>query len=378
MRPTITVCATAFSAVAMASLTVPSGAQEPVLVWSFNEDAGSWQSMDPTGHVLVTTDANVIRSEETGGVLEHAYTPAIGVISAMVSPIETGLTGGQSLHYWIKTTDYAMVATVLAENDGSRYLATFASLPDDWLEIALNMDEFALSGDTEDENDKLDPEQVQAVMLGDLTSFLAEVAQTIPFIVAPDLGPRMMWVDEFSVESEGVPPRWEETDIAGIRAVRVDGFESWPLQWFVLAGQGVEIAYDGERKAEGELSLRLKYDLPAGKAFGALTPLYGVPLTGMKNLSLAVMSEMPMLLLVELKEADESKYRTSIQIEALDDFNTLQVSLGELAVGDDSSDENGRLDMDQVIEMTLADISAMAEMPVTVNTLWIDDVVFSE
>jgi len=378
MRMPSALCATAFSALVIASVAAGPAAQEPVLTWSFNEDAGSWQSMDPTGHVLVTTDANVIRSEETGGVLEHAYTPAIGVISAMVSPIETGLTGGQSLHYWIKTTDYAMVATVLAENDGSRYLATFASLPGQWQEVVLDLDEFALSGDTEDENDTLDPEQVQAVMLGDLTSFLAQVAQTIPFIVPPDLGPRMMWVDELSVESEGVPPRWEGTDIAGVRAVRVDGFESWPLHWFVLAGKGVEIAYDGERKAQGSLSLRMNYDLPAGKAFGALTPLLGVPLTGMENLSLAVMSETPILLLVELKEADESKYRTMVQIEARDDFETLRVSLDELAVGDDSTDENGRLDMDQVVEMTVADISAMTERPVTVNTLWIDDVVFSE
>lgn len=378
MRMPSALRATAFWAVTMALLTAGSTAQEPVLTWSFDEDAGSWQSMDPAGHVLVTTDANVIRSEETGGVLEHAYTPAIGAISAMISPIETGLAGGQSLRCWVKTTDYAMVATALAESDGSRYLASFASLPDQWQEVVLNLDEFVLTGDTEDENGRLDPEQVNALMLGDLISFLAEAAQSIPFIVAPDLEPRMMWVDEFSVVSDSVPPRWAETDVAGIRAVRVDGFESWPLHWFSLAGKGVAIAYDGERKAEGSLSLRLTYDLPAGKAFGALTPLRGLPLTGMENLSLAVMSEMPILLLVELKEADESKYRTMVQMEARDEFETLQVSLNDLAVGDDSSDENGRLDMDQVVEMTVADVSAMAQMPVTANTLWIDDVVFTE
>jgi hypothetical protein len=378
MKRTIAVCVIALAAMIALSLAGRAGAQAPILAWSFNEDAGSWQSMDPTGHVLVTTDANVIRSEEAGGVLEHAYTPAIGVISAMLSPIETGLTGGQSLRYWIKTTDYAMVATALAENDGSRYVATFASLPDQWQEVALGFSEFELSGDTEDENGKLDPEQVQVVMLGDLTSFLAQAAQAIPFIVPPDLGPRMMWLDEFSVNSEPVEPRWEQTDIAGIRAVRLDGFESWPLHWFILAGKGVEVAYDGERKSQGELSLRLRYDLPAGKAFGALTPLYGVPLHGMRNLSLAVMSEMPTLLFVELKEADESKYQTAIPIKALNDFETLQISLEELPLGNDSSDENGRLDMDQVKELTIADVSAMGEQPVTVNTLWIDDVLFSE
>ncbi len=374
MRPTAIVCS-----VALCNLLVGSAVgQAPVLHWPFDQDAGQWQSTDQAGHVLVTTDGNVIRDEAAGGVLEHAYTPAIGAISAMVSPIETGLAGGQSLRSWVKTTDYAIVAAVLAENDESRYMATFYSLPDRWQEVALDFSEFELTDDTQDENGKLDPEQIQAMMFGDLTSFLAEAAQQVPFIMAPDLEARMMWLDELVVSPEPLDPRWQETEAAGVRSVRLDGFETSPLHWFVLAGKGVEVDYDDERKVEGDYSLRLRSDLPAGKVFGALTSLHGVPLAGMKRLSLAVMSEMPTLLLLELKETDESKYQTTFQVEALDDFQTLGISIDQLALADDSLDENGQLDMAQVKDMTIADVSAMAQMQVRVNTLWIDDVVFSE
>lgn len=374
MRLTRAACSTALCLL-LAGVAV---GQAPMLEWSFNQDAGQWQSTDPAGHVLVTTDANVIRGEEGGGVLEHAYTPAIGAISAMISPVETGLTGGQSLRFWIRTTDYAMLAVVLAEKDESRYMAAFYSLPERWQEVALGFGEFELTDDTQDENGRLDPQQVQAIMLGDLTSFLAQVAQQVPFIMAPDLEARMMWVDDLVVSAEPLEPRWEQTEAEGVRSVRVDGFETSPLHWFCLAGKGVEIDYDGERKVEGDFSLRLRYDLPAGKAFGVLTGLHGVPLAGMKRLSMAVMSEAPALLLLELKEADESKYQTTFQLEALADFETRNIPIDELTLGNDSSDENGQLDMDQVKDMTIADVSAMAQVPVTVNTLWIDDVVFSE
>jgi hypothetical protein len=367
-----------FLAAACMALGGATVAQAPILQWSFDGDTGSWQTTDQTGHVLVTTDANVIRSDEGGGVLEHAYTPAIGQISALVSPIETGLPGGRSLHFWLRTTDYALVAAILAEADQSRYMATFYSLPDRWQEVALDFSEFELTDDTQDENGKLDPQQVQAIMLGDIISFLAQAAEQVPFILAPDLEGRMMWLDELVVSAEPLDPRWEQVEVEGARTVRVDGFETSPLHWFVLTGKGIEVDYDDELKAEGSLSLRVRYDLPAGKILGVLTGLRGVPLTGMNRLSVAVMSETPTLLLLELKEADESKYQTTFQLEALDEFETLEVSLADLALSDDSTDENGRLDVDQVKEMVIADVSAMAEMPVTVNTIWLDDVVFSE
>ena len=346
--------------------------------WTFDAEVGGWQSTDPAVPPTITADANVIRDEEAGGVLEYQYTPQMGGFAGISTPVQAGLGGGNSLRYWLKTTDYALIATVLTEVDGSTYTALMTSLPGAWQEVALSLAEFSLGDDSSDENGRLDPEQVTSVALADIVGFLAQAAMQETFIVAPEMGPRLLWLDDFQVTTETVQPRWQATEIEGRRAVRLDSFESSPLQWHVIAGKGIEVAYDQDHVAEGEFSLRITYDLPPGKLIGALTGLTEISLTGMTRLSLSVMSEMPTTLLVQLKERDESEYNTMFEMQAGDALQRVEIALADLALGDDSSDENGRLDLDQVTEMVVVDASLMTENPVQLNTLWIDDVVFSE
>ena len=81
---------------------------------------------------------------------------------------------------------------------------------------------------------------------------------------------------------------------------------------------------------------------------------------------------------MEVKELDGSKYNTMMTIEATDGLEVLDINLDQLNLGDDSSDENGKLDPGQAKELLIADASAMTEMPVTANTLWVDDLWFTE
>ncbi len=350
----------------------------PPVQWSFDAEVGGWQSADPATQPTITTDANVIRGEEGGGVLEYEYTPAMGVFSGIVAPVETGLDGARSLHYWLSTTDYALLANVLTEIDGSEYVTMICSLPGAWQEVALDLAEFELGENSSDENGQLDADQVQGIAVADITGFLAQAALNETFLVPPDLNPRIMWLDEFAVSTESFGLRWQEFEVNGKPAVRLDSFEQSPLRWFLLAGKGIEVDYDQDHVADGEFSLRIAYDLPPGKLVGAMTGMSGAPLTGVERLSLSVMSEVPTTLLVQLKERDGSEYRTIRGITATDDLQRLHFGLEELELGDDSQDENGRLDLDQVREFVLADVSLMTETPVLVNTLWIDDIVFSQ
>jgi hypothetical protein len=349
---------------------------EPIVRWSFDAEVGGWQSADPAAQPTIATDANVIRADETGGVLEYEYTP--GAFSGIVAPVETGLDGARSLHYWLSTTDYALLANVLTEIDGSEYVAMVCSLPGAWQEVALDLGEFELGEDSSDENEQLDADQVQTIAIADITGFLAEAALNETFLVAPDLEPRIMWLDEFAASTESLGPRWQEFEVDGKPAVRLDSFEQSPLRWFLLAGKGIDVDYDQDHVADGEFSLRIAYDLPPGKLVGAMTGMNGAPLTGMQRLSLSLMSEVPTTLIVQLKERDGSEYRTIRGITATDALQRLHFGLEELELGDDSQDENGRLDLDQVKEFVLADGSLMTETPVRVNTLWIDDIVFSQ
>jgi hypothetical protein len=349
----------------------------PIAEWSFEAGASEWKSLDPAARISVTSDANVVR-EHGGSCLEFAYTPKEGVISGAVSPVTSGLAGAQSIRLWVKTSEYAFATVLLAETDGSAYVSTFSSLPGAWQEVALGFSEFLPMDNTTDENHRLDPEQIGAVGLGDVIFLLDMLAKQLPFIPAPDMGPRLLWLDDVKVQAEPVPPRWEVTQIDGARAVRLDSFEGAPLQWLTLCGSGIEVTYDKERRTHGDYSLRASYDLPAGKVFGLMTPPADAPLAGTKTLRMSVMSEAPIVLLVELKERDESKYHGTAQIVGEGKFVDVRIPLADFKLADDSTDENGKLDMDQLKELLIVDVSAAVGTPVTANTLWLDDVIFSD
>ncbi len=363
-------------------LAVPGLAQpaaptrDATLHWSFDVDTGGWQSTDPQATLSVTQEAAVCRPNG-GGALQFAYTPGAAQFTAVMVPTEGGVGNGKSLHFWIRTSEYAMMMVLAGEGDESRYSANFTSLPNRWQEVSLALDRMQSTDDSKDKTVPLDPAKITGLALCDATGMMVKAAQQVPFLVAPDLGPRKLWLDDFSVTSSPAQPRWTETTIGGKPAVLLDSFERAPLEWLMLAGKGIEVDYDGEHKASGKYSLRVQYALPAGKIFGTITPLAGVPLKGARSLSLAIMSETAITLFVELKETNNAKYQTTVPLEAGEPFRTPNVPFDQFKLANDSPpDPDGRLDADQLKEMTLADLSAAAGNAAPANTLWLDDVAF--
>ena len=365
------------AAVCVIAVSTVAHAQAPVIEWLFDEDTSEWGSADPNAQLTSTADANVVR-EEDNGVLELNYTPAVGTLSAIVGPVAGGAAGAKSVHGWVKSSEQALLLIGMTEADGSQYISAFCSLPGSWQEFALDLSEFSLGDDSTDENGKLDPDQVQALMMADGVSFLATAAETIPFIMGPDLTPRLLWVDDLSIETNGVEPRWVVSEENGVKTVQIDSFESTPLQWMALAGKGVELAYDSDLKFDGEFAMRFAYDLPQGKIFAAITSLKGPDLTGMTALHMAMLSEVSTTLLVEIQEVDGSKYNATLELTAGEELEVTELPLSEFTLGDDSEDENGKLDIAQAKQLMVGDISAIAGAPTTINTLWLDDVTFTQ
>ena len=244
--------------------------------------------------------------------------------------------------------------------------------------MSLDLSDFTLGDDSTDENEQLDPDQVQAIMIADVVTMLAILADQIPFIIAPDMSPRMLWLDDLWVDVQGVDPRWVAFDVDGEKGVQVDSFESAPLQWMMLAGSGIEAAYDDELKAEGEFSMRVSYDLPPNKAFAMLTSLGGIPVAGTTGMRISLLSEVETTLLLEIEELDKSKYQTMIPLTTGDEFDTVELAWAEFTLSEDSTDENGQLDITQAKQILFADISAITEAPVALNTIWLDDLVLFE
>lgn len=365
-------------ALALAALTSALSAQAPPIAeWCFDSDSAQWFCLDPTGRVSTTTDVNIV-GEAKGACLEFSYTPHLGIISGVATAVPGGLPGAQAVSFRMRTSEYALAAAVVAEADGSMYLCAFSSLPGLWHEAALSLSEFQLMDPTTDENGALDPSQVAAVGFADVIMLVKLAATQFPFIPPPDMGPRLMWLDDVRVESDPVPPRWEITQVDGVRAVRLDSFEAAPLQWLTLCGPDIEVAYDSDHKSHGQFSLRMTYTLPPGKVFGAMTPTLSAPLAGMHRLRMSLMSEAPVELLFELKERDQSKYQARIGLEAGNEFGDVELPLTDFILAEDSTDENSRLDVEEIREFLLADISSLSGSPAGPNTLWVDNVMMLE
>ncbi|MBM3473459.1 MAG: hypothetical protein FJX75_09340 [Armatimonadetes bacterium] len=368
--------ATAFALAATASAQLP--APGALALWTFDDGVGDLQSADPEVTLKTTQDANVTRGEGHGAVLEYSFVAAAGKLGGVFAPMQANVGAARTLRFWMRTSDPCIVLANLSETDGSAYHAGFVSLPDRWQEIALDVSEFQLGDDSTDENGRLDPDQIAGLGIVDATGFLAQLAASVPFLIAPELGPRIFWLDDLSLSSEPVPPRWSVTQVDGKRAVRLDSFESSPLQWLALAGKGTTVDYDRDYRAEGDFSLRLQYDLPPNKIVGIMTSPQGPDLRGMKHLRLWLMTEVATDVIVSLKERDESDYHQRLDLQPSDKLQLIDIDLSTMTLGDDSQDENGQFDLDQVKELSLADVSMLTGKPVSVNTLWIDDVVFTE
>lgn len=364
------------AAITMAFLFATSaGAQEPVVEWTFDDDTGTWQSVDGNAQLTVTADENIVR-EEGNPVGEYSYTTAGGTFTGVMTELEMGPAGANSLHFWLRTSDPTIMLVSMSEADGSNYMAGFYSLPERWQEVALGFDEFKLDDDSTDENGKLDGDQIAGLGLIDATGFLQQLAAEVPFIDLPELGPRMLWLDDVYLDAEAIAPRWEEVDIDGARAVRLDSFESTPLQWMLIAGDNAEMAYDEDFHADGDFSLRIAFNLAPGKLIGLMTGPGGAPIGTATKLRISLLVESAATILVGLKEADESEYRVMLQLPAGEDLVESEWLIAEFALGDDSLDENGKLDLDQVTEFSIVEASAMMGEAAGQNTLWIDDVLF--
>lgn len=349
----------------------------PVASWTFDQDKAGWTSVDPLAALEVTTAAAQVRAGG-GGAAAYTYEAVRGMLSGMVTQLQGEGAQAKSMHFWLKTAVPTVILVVMNEKDESSYHLAFFSLGGVWQDISLDFADFTLGDDSKDENGQFDPDQMAAVGLVDAAGMLAEMAAKVPFITPPTLGVRQFWVDDFSLDGENVATRWEKTQLNGRPALRLDSFEGLPLQWLMLAGGEVKVDYDDQVHADGNLSLRLTYDIPQGKLFGLLTNPGKAPLGNPTLVHVALRTARTTTLIVGLKEKDGSQYNAFVPLEASPNLQSKDLPWTEFKLADGGEDENGRLDAGQIVEVTLGDVSQLLGKPTGLNTLWVDDLVFSE
>ncbi len=354
-----------------------SWAQGTVIEWSFEAGLNGWSSVDPAGRLDVTYDATIARVAG-GGVAEYVHEAAVGKLGGIAVQLMVDTARAKSVRFWLRTSAPTLMLASLTEKDGSNYHAPFQSLANVWQDISLDLSDFRLGEDSQDENSLLDPGQINAIGLLDGTAFAAAIAAQVPFLVPPELGQRKLWFDDLALDTESVAPRWETAEVNGLKGVRLESFEGLPLQWLVMSPGATQVAYDDQVKADGDLSLRATYDVPAGKLMGLLTNPGAAPIAKALRLQLSLRSSAKTTLLIGLKEADESQYSFPLPVEAGEEHKTVDLPLAEFKLGDDSSDEDGKLTLAEVSELSVLDVSAILGQPVGKNTLWLDNILFLE
>jgi hypothetical protein len=126
--------------------------------------------------------------------------------------------------------------------------------------------------------------------------------------------------------------------------------------------------------AAGARALKIECQTGPGQLAALIKDITGLPLGQMQGLSFMMKSAASTQLLVSLEELDKSRYQTLLQVQGGGPWLTHILDLSQFSLGDDSTDENGQLDPDQLAMLTFADVSALLGGGGP-NTLWLDELI---
>lgn len=161
----------------------------------------------------------------------------------------------------------------------------------------------------------------------------------------------------------------------------VNTFEQGLEGWFAPRAQFGGIKIDGEagrtERAEhvknGKSALEWRYAYGANRVSAIMRRArFDVAVT---EISFWLNSQnAPITLMVGLKERDGSEYNAVVQVGTAGAWALHRLSPTEFDLDDDGEDENDALDLDQVREFSLVDVTGMFQQGAGENTVWLDDI----
>lgn len=357
---------------------------------------------DLEAKVDVTSIAGQVKSGKNALSYIYDVQPkSIGML-ALQRPLD--LSGMKSVRFAIRCDAATVVAFGLRESGGARYSSYFYCPAKKWQNISFDLSEMKQDDESKDDNDRLDVDKISQAFIVDAAGFFAGQ-------FSRQTGAHQMWLDDIEYSSQPVAPiRAASTHGAG--TLSVDDFESGAMRWLPLllqidGGLKIEIvdsAMTLEKgtapgdvvKDGGKQELKIPYNRRPGTAAVWLRNLQSLDKKSLKQatvLGAALKVSKSGIYMLSLKEKDGSRYQQIIELKAADDWKNFVWLLSGFKVADDSSDENGKLDMAQVEELGIGDLTALlpqavpakkADVPAEdvvvpaedVVTLWIDDVRF--
>lgn len=369
--------------VGTARITRAAHEADTILLDTFETDANGWTALGPHANAGTTNESGKVKNGKNALAFNYRIdtapaNPGEPPIDALVRPVrEAQLAGARSVSFWVRSDADAPLALALTERMGGRYTAGFWVSKNQWQHVVLALDDFTLGDGKDDPKDldgKLDMDQVENIALINLHAFVALSLKDTPLnatLFPLQNGPRALWMDDFSVSRASAAfdthaPTLPEGEKSGLW---VDALRRDTPGWLPLGA--VEMKIDANAPTKGR-ALRLDYTQQMGKITAALRDVHATDLSRYDHLEFDIASAKTGRVLLVLEEKTGARYQTVLDVEGGSVSSRKAIYFANLAVADDGpKDANGKLDLDQIKNLSFVDVTAFLNTTTQPSTLWI-------
>jgi hypothetical protein len=363
-------------------------AEKKMMISDFEGDSSEWSGLtlgeggvnpDGDSKIAVTKEAASVKSGK--GALSYSYdiTPKIVRVLALQKPLD--LTGMKSLRLWVKCSEATSVIIGLGDSSGASYQTNVHCPAGAWQEVAVNLDELTVDEPGKDPDGKLDLDQIGSITVFDIAGFIA--------MFLPDIkGSRTMMLDDIGFSSKPVAATTGAMQVTRVVPVHlVDTFESPVIRWIPISLEfsdapkfnlfDAPVALDKDvPSGGGKQSLKFSYPRKGKKVHGVMRSLDKVDLSKAVTLDLSMKASHDGSFFVSIEEKDGSRYNLKIDL-LLGDWKSFSWKLSDFTLADDTQDENGKLDPDQIKQVSIADATQLLGSSEADQVhLWVDQVLF--
>ena len=303
--------------------------------FTFQNDAEGWEAIPSSKAATLSAIADA--SAAAGHALEVRYRVERGKIVGLRHPVDG--VKGTGVRVSVKTDTATVVVLGVIEKDGSAYNKPVITAAGEWQDVSAPFAEFQLADNSKDENGRIDPDQVRTLMILDAAGLVPQGGS----------GQRRLWVANYEISSQ---PEAAATKTAAGEW----NFETTAEGWIAIPPPGgarvqLSVVNVRDNPAVGSGALRIAYRVEKKKVAGVLRQVNRFDGAGVRTF---LMTRAPTVVVIGLIERDGSSYHHPVQM-APDEWREIDLRLQDFSLAEDSKDENGRLDPDQVNALVIAD-----------------------
>ena len=323
-----------------------------------------WFNTAQDGAMAITREPTAVR--EGQGALELRYMPSEAAFALIgATPIKPP-GQARSLKFSFKTDEVSAILYGVNEEDGSSYQGYSYTPGGEWHDVLVDLEELMLSEDTEDENGKLDPDQINTVIVADLCNLPGEVGRALGI----KRGVQRMWLDNVKLTERPAPKR---SSRAADGTSVVDDFDANLVTALPIGAPEMTVV-PGARA--GDRALKVGYRLGGHRWVGLVHAVGYLDLAGASEFCFTLNAAQRARLVAVLEERDGAKYETNLELDPAQGWHVAALPLADFTLDPKTEDENGQLDLDQirvvilVIDTFNASVDAEGQGSYTVSKLY--------